>query len=821
MKLNIPKTLTFKVVLSAGIAVLCSSFVMMAIIQAIVSSFYKEEIGFQVNQKTKQVSTLLDGIAAKSKESLGVAQVDFKLANSILLATYTRNPDEVVSELKILGHQMGFTFFQIVDAFGNVQATSEASNLPIKPGDHSVGAEILESSSALPIIASTGPIELYGENIGTVTIGYYLDKTLMDNIADGSGVDIAYFDGDRPVTASVKFKTSDTTRMTFLNGGAAIKAPSGHQFQVAVETTRYHSTLMKLILWTVLITFMAILATVLVLWKVMRNNFIDHFKNLLSSVTKQANLVKNNQSEALLLVPDTSETVEFSQLAHAINTLIDKVGTSNRQLVEASKHAELGNLSSQVAHDIRSPLSSMRSALMLLREQFGNNKDAEELFNLLQLSSNRLDNIANGLLAKYMGEAAAEQLFSIHEVLDELVGELRASPLGQGTEFKKQYHTAALYVTGDKTGMARAIGNIIKNALEAMQQTSVDRPNQLIVVTAYDGSQNLTIRIQDTGPGIPADKIPLILQGGHTEGKTDGHGIGTKVVKEMVENHKGHLSIESQVGVGTTFIITLPATIQNDETIVTIPHAGSGVICVIDDEPSLREQWRLTLRSMGVTAKVFTCWEDFDAAKAGIASEGTFIIDFHYDNSLVDGLEVIRRLKERGFTKFVLATAEYWKPAIKDVAKKLGIVLCPKPLPKVVLSQPVQQHQALQVESTTQEPTGRTVLLIDDDDAIRLTWNVIKKRLGVATLHSFPSLEAVIQANVNPSDCDLCVIDKNIEGSQYDGARMLEYLKQNGAKKVVLATGETASDIKKDPKFDSLDGITAEKIPSSLDKFLN
>jgi hypothetical protein len=82
----------------------------------------------------------------------------------------------------------------------------------------------------------------------------------------------------------------------------------------------------------------------------------------------------------------------------------------------------------------------MRSALMLLREKFGSNKDAEDMLNLLQLSSNRLDNISNGLLAKYTGKASVDRLFSIHEVLDELTGELRASPLGKGTEFKKGYY---------------------------------------------------------------------------------------------------------------------------------------------------------------------------------------------------------------------------------------------------------------------------------------------------------------------------------------------------------------------------------------------
>ncbi len=207
----------------------------------------------------------------------------------------------------------------------------------------------------------------------------------------------------------------------------------------------------------------------------------------------------------------------------------------------------------------------------------------------------------------------------------------------------------------------------------------------------------------------------------------------------------------------------------------------------------------------------------------------------------MDGLEIIRRLKDGGFTHFVLATAEYWKPAIKDAAKELSATLCPKPLPKVVLRPTSFPQSAATVSGSpvvmlnpgppplnTEPPCGGdgskqgpSVLLIDDDEGIRLTWSAIQKTLGIATLHTFPNLEAVIQAKVNFKDCDLCVVDKNIAGSQYDGAHTLNYLKQNGAPKVMIASGECSADIQNDPQFASMDGIITEKVPMSLAKYLS
>lgn len=516
---------------------------------------------------------------------------------------------------------------------------------------------------------------------------------------------------------------------------------------------------------------------------------------------------------------------EIKTITDGLHSMANSIKKLQSDMGTQSALAAMGTLSAQVAHDIRSPLSSMQAALMVLRQQCGGNKDTKDYLDLLQLSSTRLEGISNGLLAKYKGEETGAQNFSIHEVLDELIGELRASPIGQGTEFVKHYHSNALYVSGDKTGVSRAIGNIIKNALEAMEKNPADRPKQLSVSTVFDDNQNLIVRFQDTGPGIPADKIPLILQGGHTDGKADGHGIGTKVVREVVDAHKGTLNIESEVGKGTAFIITFPVAniaTQDSDLTVTIPYSNSSQIRVIDDEPSLREQWRLTLKALGAVVETYTCWEDFSNTlpphpsplPKGEGITTTFIVDYHFDNSEVDGIEVIRRLKERGYTQFVLATAEYWKPAIKDAAKELNITLCPKPLPKVVL-QPTSFPQG------DDSKQGPSVLLIDDDIDIQTSWKMMKKILGVGKLTMYSNLEDMIAAATDPAEFDVCVIDKNIEKSQYNGAKMLAYLKKNGARTVVVATGESRDAIANDPEFAAIDGILTSKVPTSLRELLN
>ncbi len=254
------------------------------------------------------------------------------------------------------------------------------------------------------------------------------------------------------------------------------------------------------------------------------------------------------------------------------------------------------------------------------------NAGGQDALNLLQLSGQRLEGIADGLLARHKVGELGSQVFSIHEVLDELVGELQASPLGQGVEFKKSYHIAALYVTGDKTDMARAIGNVIKNALEAMQQNAADKPRQLLVTTTCHPE-------------------PFVaLEGRLREGSQDSSALP-----------------------------------QNDKI-------------------------------------------------------------------------------------------------------------------------------------------GPSVLLIDDDLSVRKGWGLMHAELGISRLISHGCVEEMIAAATNPARFDLCVIDKNIEGSQFDGARTLEYLRQNGAKTIVLASGETEEDIRNDVRFHAADGILKNKIPMTPDE---
>ncbi|MBI4237173.1 MAG: hypothetical protein HY696_01990 [Deltaproteobacteria bacterium] len=180
-------------------------------------------------------------------------------------------------------------------------------------------------------------------------------------------------------------------------------------------------------------------------------------------------------------------------------------------------------------------------------------------------------------------------------------------------------------------------------------------------------------------------------------------------------------------------------------------------------------------------------------------------LNYDYDNSEVDGLEIVRRLTARNFKTIVLCTAEYWKPSIRDVANDMHITLCPKPLPIIHI-----------VQATIEAPVHRNVLVIDDDENIRLVWQIVKGQLNISNLALYESMEACEKANLQYTEYDYAFLDKHIPASSWDIEHAAKHLKEHGVKRIVLSTGERLSEAASvQMRTYGIDTIMLGKIPES------
>jgi len=503
------------------------------------------------------------------------------------------------------------------------------------------------------------------------------------------------------------------------------------------------------------------------------------------------------------------------------------------------KYYALAQLATQVAHDIRSPLSSLQASIEYLGNITISDPRAPEILNLLELSAKRLSGIADGLLKKYKDDVSQNIIFSLHKVLDELVGEFKGQEKYRQVGFIKRYHSNSIEVYGESAKLQRAFGNIIKNAMEAMHFSGQ------IAIETMPEKESAVISIKDNGPGMNKETLDKVLAGGFTKGKEEGHGIGVTVAREVTKQFHGTFWADSEIGKGTTFYFQLP--LPKVEALKTADRefqamkefvlsvTGNEPIVIIDDEPSMREQWRMVLAKEGIMAETYACYEEYILRQAQDERGQTAIIDYHFDNSELNGIEIIKKLKGQGFDNLYLCTAEYWKPSVQKMAKELGVALCPKPLPKIVVTPLLCKEGQGEVDQSLcstpsnsplqrgrSEKDGYTVLVIDDDPMIRMSWQMIQKKLEIGKLYSFESLEALKKTDgIDFAALDFAFVDKNIENSAFDGSQVIDFLKAKGVAKVILASGENEDRLRTDPQFAKADFVIGLKVPVSLKQFFS
>ena len=104
-------------------------------------------------------------------------------------------------------------------------------------------------------------------------------------------------------------------------------------------------------------------------------------------------------------------------------------------------------------------------------------------------------------------------------------------------------------------GLVTVIGNLTENAFDALRNVPDSAPRE-VTVSIQDGEHGLLISVDDTGPGMPPETVQHIFERGYST-KGDGHGTGLSLVQDMVSSYHGAIRVESEPGIGTSFIITV------------------------------------------------------------------------------------------------------------------------------------------------------------------------------------------------------------------------------------------------------------------------
>jgi two-component system NtrC family sensor kinase len=252
----------------------------------------------------------------------------------------------------------------------------------------------------------------------------------------------------------------------------------------------------------------------------------------------------------VVVVRDITERKRMEEeLQRAYRDLQD----SQVKLIQSEKLAATGRLAASVAHEINNPLQGISNYLSLISQQVPENHPLHEDLGMVKLGFDRISEIVRRLRAFYRPVEKGMEPTDINGVVERVLA-LLGHQLSLGKiEVKRELAEQELLVLGSAGQLEQVLVNLVVNAQEAMPQGG-----ELMVRTAL--RENMAqLQVTDTGRGMGEEEMSGLFKPFYGGKGSRGLGLGLWISHNIVEGHGGRIEVESEVGQGTTFTISLPA----------------------------------------------------------------------------------------------------------------------------------------------------------------------------------------------------------------------------------------------------------------------
>jgi signal transduction histidine kinase len=226
-----------------------------------------------------------------------------------------------------------------------------------------------------------------------------------------------------------------------------------------------------------------------------------------------------------------------------------------RRAQHAERLAELGTLTGGLAHEIKNPLSTVQLNLQLLREDILPENPAysrlTSRIDTVTKETSRLREILDDFL-RYAGRIEIDRKpTELNQLLDELVDFFSPQAQLQHVQLRLRKSPAPIVASVDSKLIKQAVLNLMLNGMQAMPNGGE------MILAASNGDGRAMIEVIDTGAGIPPETQAKIFQAYYST-KKGGTGLGLAMAKRIAEEHGGSLSVNSEMGKGSDFSITIP-----------------------------------------------------------------------------------------------------------------------------------------------------------------------------------------------------------------------------------------------------------------------
>ena len=255
----------------------------------------------------------------------------------------------------------------------------------------------------------------------------------------------------------------------------------------------------------------------------------------------------------------TAVILENSHLLQAIDIknrrLIEamrELKAAQEELVKREKLSAVGRMASMIIHDIKNPIATVRLYAELLGQADGQDVDRHKYCQIILSQIDRVTEMAQEVLDYTKGKSSLRpRVVEVESLVEELVTLLREDFKKHGIKLVTDMSFKGSMKI-DKEKMVRVFLNLARNAAEATAGEGT------VTISGRKENSHIEFRVFDDGPGIAEEIENRLFEPFVTHGKKYGTGLGLAIAKKIVEDHGGRISVESESGAGTSFIIKLP-----------------------------------------------------------------------------------------------------------------------------------------------------------------------------------------------------------------------------------------------------------------------
>ncbi|MDA8240017.1 MAG: ATP-binding protein [Nitrospiraceae bacterium] len=270
---------------------------------------------------------------------------------------------------------------------------------------------------------------------------------------------------------------------------------------------------------------------------------------------KQGEFQEESSQLLGIISNNVSVAIENIKLYEDLRAQMKELQETQAQLVQAAKLAAIGELASNVAHEINNPLTSIMGYAELIKEE-GNIENIMKDIEIIEKESMRARDIVQQLLEFARRRPLEIRAVNINSLLREVVALIGVQLKAASIKIRENYSELPV-IMGDPNQIKQVFLNVLNNSVHAMGENSLQK-GKVINIRTSSTETSVFVEIADTGHGISSEVLPKIFEPFFTTKREKGTGLGLSITYKIIQSHKGKIDVNSEEGRGTKFTISLP-----------------------------------------------------------------------------------------------------------------------------------------------------------------------------------------------------------------------------------------------------------------------